>query len=561
MKTIRTILSVVLSATLGGGCAERNAPTAPRVPSADAAVAAPNAGSLVELSRPNAVGTCNTGFNAFGTWPTDEAEEPYVAVNPVHPNNIVAAWIQGPFQNIIAAASFDGGQTWQQVPLPLTVCSGGPFLATADVWLSFAPDGVLYGIALTQGNSSSSRVAEVIKSMDGGLHWTASVLPGSNNVDSPPDHPSLTADPTDAAFVYAIWDGHSSPHSTAAVFARTTDGGSTWEPLRAIFQTAEQSYIQFSQILVLPNGTLVDLYEFYAQQPNGPITQTSLQLLRSADHGQTWSTAVNAVTMTPLYTPEGNTLVVDPETKQPVRDPTNPSFAVDMRNGNLYAVWEDGRFANFQYNDIAFSMSADGGASWSAPIRVNRPPTGSHSCLRSPLPGTELSASPTTTSDSTAPTLACRPIIGWSSVIPRQPALLLNRSAGAARFASRTARSIWRPSSPCSSAGSFRGSTLGWPPPGMISWPPLLSRTRTTSPASSSLGASAGDKRCACIAGGEITMYRLRMESCLLLPAASLTACSDHNTPTARLAGPLAATATLTDRPYTWTLTWGNIQR
>ena len=54
-------------------------------------------------------------------------------------------------------------------------------------------------------------------------------------------------------------------------------------------------------------------------------------------------------------------------------------------------------------------------------------------------------------------------------------------------------------------------------------------------------------------------MYRLRMESCLLLPAASLTACSDHNTPTARLAGPLAATATLTDRPYTWTLTWGNI--
>jgi len=374
MKTIRTILSVVLSATLGGGCAERNAPTAPRVPSADAAVAAPNAGSLVELSRPNAVGTCNTGFNAFGTWPTDEAEEPYVAVNPVHPNNIVAAWIQGPFQNIIAAASFDGGQTWQQVPLPLTVCSGGPFLATADVWLSFAPDGVLYGIALTQGNSSSSRVAEVIKSMDGGLHWTASVLPGSNNVDSPPDHPSLTADPTDAAFVYAIWDGHSSPHSTAAVFARTTDGGSTWEPLRAIFQTAEQSYIQFSQILVLPNGTLVDLYEFYAQQPNGPITQTSLQLLRSADHGQTWSTAVNAVTMTPLYTPEGNTLVVDPETKQPVRDPTNPSFAVDMRNGNLYAVWEDGRFSNFQYNDIAFSMSADGGFSWSAPIRVNQTP-------------------------------------------------------------------------------------------------------------------------------------------------------------------------------------------
>ncbi len=55
-------------------------------------------------------------------------------------------------------------------------------------------------------------------------------------------------------------------------------------------------------------------------------------------------------------------------------DPTNPSFAVDGRNGNLYAVWEDGRFSNFQYNDIAFSMSADGGFTWSAPIRVNQTP-------------------------------------------------------------------------------------------------------------------------------------------------------------------------------------------
>src|SRR5215469_17497220 len=78
--------------------------------------------------------------------------------------------------------------------------------------------------------------------------------------------------------------------------------------------------------------------------------------------------------MTPLYTPNCHTLAVDPETRQFVGDPTNPSFAVDGRNGNLYAVWEDGRFSNFQYNDIAFSMSVDGGSTWSAPIRVNQTP-------------------------------------------------------------------------------------------------------------------------------------------------------------------------------------------
>src|SRR5256712_9665034 len=175
-------------------------PHGPRVPGANAAVAAQNAGSLVELSRPNAVGTCNTGFNAFGTWPTDEAEEPSVAVNPVRPSNIVAAWIQGPFQDIIAAASFDGGETWQQVPLPVTVCAGGPFLAAGDVWLSFAPNGVLHGIVVA-GNSGASLVQEIMKSTDGGLHWAASVLAGSG--DPPPDHPSANAEPTNAAFVYA----------------------------------------------------------------------------------------------------------------------------------------------------------------------------------------------------------------------------------------------------------------------------------------------------------------------------------------------------------------------
>src|SRR3989449_4704874 len=188
MKTARMAVSLLLGAALLVGCSDRNTPTAPRVPSADAAAAGQNGGSLIELSRPNAVGTCNTGFNAFGTWPTDEAEEPAVAVNPVHPNNLVTAWIQGSLQDVIAAASFDGGQTWQQVPLPLTICSGGPFLGAGDEWLSFAPNGVLYALA-TAGNSRAYRVEQVMRSTDGGLHWTASLVPGSSCEGHPATQP------------------------------------------------------------------------------------------------------------------------------------------------------------------------------------------------------------------------------------------------------------------------------------------------------------------------------------------------------------------------------------
>src|SRR6185369_6091344 len=73
------------------------------------AATAATVGPLIELSRPNAVGSCDSGFLSLpGTWTLDDAFEPVVAVNPINPKNIVAAWIQGLLQNIIAAVSFDG---------------------------------------------------------------------------------------------------------------------------------------------------------------------------------------------------------------------------------------------------------------------------------------------------------------------------------------------------------------------------------------------------------------------------------------------------------------------
>src|SRR5579859_5846751 len=97
-------------------------------------------GPAVELSQPNPLWACDDGFRPGGSWDGDDAAEPIVAANPVNPNNVVAAWMGGFVQNIVAGVSFDGGRTWQQVPLPLTVCSGGAYLGAGDVWLSFAPN-------------------------------------------------------------------------------------------------------------------------------------------------------------------------------------------------------------------------------------------------------------------------------------------------------------------------------------------------------------------------------------------------------------------------------------
>jgi hypothetical protein len=130
------------------------------------------------------------------------------------------------------------------------------------------------------------------------------------------------------------------------------------------------------QVLVLPDGTLVNMIEVQYQKPNHAVTSQNVQVMRSTDKGQTWSSPTVAVEMQTILRQDttGFTLTVDPDNGQLVRDTDDPSFAVDPRNGNLYVVWEDGRFSNFQYNDIAFSMSSDGGLTWSSPIRINQTP-------------------------------------------------------------------------------------------------------------------------------------------------------------------------------------------
>jgi hypothetical protein len=330
-------------------------------------------GPLIELSRPNPVGTCDDGFRLPGTMTVNDAVETMLVVNPANPNNLVAVWIQGPIQNNVAAVSFDGGATWQQVPLPLTLCSGGPDIVTGDPWLSFAPNGDLYCVALV-GSSPAQAYTGILKSSDGGLHWSAPAL-----VDTPdfaPDKCTITADSTDAHLVYASWVRQISKKYDALAFVRSADGGNTWEPTRSILQSPSGQFAYNPQVLVLPDGTLVNMFLVQFQKPNHPVTSQNLQLMRSGDKGRTWSAPIPAVAMQTILRqdPSGFTFTFDPDTGQLVRDTDNPSFAVDSRSGNLYAVWEDGRFSNFQYNDIAFSMSSDGGFTWSSPIRINRTP-------------------------------------------------------------------------------------------------------------------------------------------------------------------------------------------
>src|SRR5207248_161517 len=168
------------------------------------------------------------------------------------------------------------------------------------------------------------------------------IIPGSDGGGA---RPTITADATDARFAYAFWQG-SSKNTGPAMFSRTTDGGLTWAPAYALVQPANHYAVDYSQILVLPNGTLVDLYlSFYLGSNQSANNNVGIGMLRSTDHGQTWSSPTIAVPMLTLLQPKSAmSLIVDPETGQYLHDAGDPAFAMDPGNGNLYAVWEDGRF-------------------------------------------------------------------------------------------------------------------------------------------------------------------------------------------------------------------------
>ncbi len=101
--------------------------------------------------------------------------------------------------------------------------------------------------------------------------------------------------------------------------------------------------------------------------------------LRSTDRGQTWLPANG-----PILGPEIKSInpadptfgAIDPDTGVWVYEFTAAiAFAaVDRNSGTLYAVWEDSRFSQGQYNSIAFSQSTDGGQTWSEPVAINRTP-------------------------------------------------------------------------------------------------------------------------------------------------------------------------------------------
>jgi hypothetical protein len=374
-------------------------------------------GSEVQISGASPFPTnCGTNPGATaGTNSLDSEVEPWADVNPTDADNIVAFWQQdrwtnGGSRSLVAGVSQDGGLTWDIVPVPgITDCSGPAsggtdlgFDRATDPWLSFAPDGTLHQVSLVLNADPGpaafgANALAVSKSEDGGLTWSDPIVVIED--DQPNilnDKQAITADPTDANLVYLAWDRLVAPPGSVInpenvfgfgfkspfYFARSTDGGDTWGPPRKIYDPGGNSQTIGNQIVVLPDGTLVDFFDEILNFRGDTAAVLNLSLLRSADKGDTWLPHGRPIRAAAIQS-QG---VVTPDDGEDVRDADILfDVAVDPNGesptgGSLYAVWQDSRFTGF--DQIAFTRSTDGGLSWSTPIKVNQTPANADNPLR-----------------------------------------------------------------------------------------------------------------------------------------------------------------------------------
>src|SRR5215211_3788793 len=181
--------------------------------------------SPVQVSGTNPFAGCPASSTQGGTNFLNSEVEPWVTVNPTDADdddilgdNIVVyykqdRWSNGGSKGLVAAVSFDDGVTWTQTfPDQLTVGPDALFERASDPWISFSPNGSLHAISLvldpdpTTGGFGDNGVV-YNRSTDGGLTWEDPIV---LRTDFDPnylnDKESITADPNDSDFVYAVWD-------------------------------------------------------------------------------------------------------------------------------------------------------------------------------------------------------------------------------------------------------------------------------------------------------------------------------------------------------------------
>jgi hypothetical protein len=292
------------------------------------------------------------------------AGEPYLAINPLNPQNIVVAWMAvdlstGPKTAIKTRVSFDGGNTWSPALIH-------PHIATtttsADVSMQFRRNGTLYINYIESRQSPDSGGVFISHSLDGGLTWSA--LTKSFDVTDdvakdPLDRPWLATDNSqtanDGMFYVTTKPAPWIPEPNRPYLKSSTDSGVTWSPYRYVDTT---NYLVGNLIqapMAFPattaDGALCAAYPSYlfSQSPYAKILFAKSYTRGS--HFNYYDLLVNFPAVADTNYKLGYILAANP---------ANASQLAFAFIGNLNGD-----------PDVFVASTNNGGTTWSTPVRVN----------------------------------------------------------------------------------------------------------------------------------------------------------------------------------------------
>lgn len=292
-----------------------------------------------------------------------------IDINPLDHRYAIGVSNDGRSGGVGSYRTSDGGRTW--TPMDMF-----PNLASCcDPGITYSDDGTAYISAL----DLSPAVAHTFKSTDNGATWT-------NMTDiAVEDRNNIVIDNgTSSPFngrLYVTWTDFGTTNEIRLYYS--DNGGTSWSGPVNVSNTGTggAAYAQSSQPRVANDGTVYVGFQYY---PNGTYASAVDKIAKSTNGGVSFSPNTT-ITAGPHV--QGGLDIGDARGYFAVNgscstfrhrsfpiigvNPTNSSIVYAMWAGaNLETAYTCGSLHGY-HSDVLFSRSTDGGATWSAPLKVN----------------------------------------------------------------------------------------------------------------------------------------------------------------------------------------------
>ena len=271
------------------------------------------------------------------------------------------------------AYSTDGGLTYTDSG-GLPVGGNPPKELLGDPSVTVCGDGTFYYGSIYFPNATDSALAVNAGTFSGAnLSWTN---PRVAAVSSPDflDKPWLTCDRATntlyIAYTRFVNANLGLPGPLQVEIIKSIDGGITWTA-PFILESSPTESVQIAYLAIGPNSEVYTLWERGVDDIT--VADTQLEFRRSFNFAATFDPKVVVRLMTPSFYPamvgfnredtlEIGTLAAD--------------TSGTATRGKVYVIWVERDSPSLPARDVFVARSSDQGASWSAPVRVNDDPPG-----------------------------------------------------------------------------------------------------------------------------------------------------------------------------------------